>query len=364
MTAPPWRVPMVDLAARHAARGPAVEAAVLEVLRSGRYIGGPAVAAAEAALAARLGRAHGVGAGSGTDALVLGLLAAGLQPGDEVIVPAVSFFSTAGAVVRAGGVPVVVDVGPGLPLICPEALARAAGPRTRAVIPVHLYGHAADLPEGAPVGAFVLDDAAQALGATPPVGQGVAAALSLYPTKVLGVAGDGGLLATDDPALAARARRLGSHGQDGPHHHVLPGGFNSRLDAAMAAVALALLPGLDAELDARRRQHARVAAAVPGVLPAPAGGSVGSLIVLPPSRDRLQAALAAAGIESVPTYPRALSDQPALRALAADGRARLTPCPRAAAFCARALAVPCRGSLSEDDVQLLISTLIDALGPR
>ncbi|MFZ5479912.1 MAG: DegT/DnrJ/EryC1/StrS family aminotransferase [Myxococcota bacterium] len=344
---------MADLAARHARVAEAVERGVLEVLRSGRYVGGPVVAEAEHRLAAMFGWRHGVGVNSGTDALVYALQALGVSPGDEVIVPAVTFFATAGAVARIGARPVVADVRADLPLLDPATL--PIGPRTRAVVAVHLFGEACVLPD-LPVP--VVDDAAQAAGADPPAKVGAVGAASFYPTKTLGAAGDGGIVLADDPELAARARKLANHGMPEPHlHETVKGhvGANSRLDAVQAAVLLAHLDDLAARVARRRAIAARYDEAIaPRVRPLPRGPGhpVHHYVVLAGDRDALKARLADRGIETALYYPRPLSAQPAI--------APQPPTPRAARFCAEALALPVHEDLGDDDVARVIEAVLDA----
>lgn len=351
MTAP---VRLSPLAARHARVGPAVEAAALRVLRSGSYVRGAEGAALEAALAALHGRAHAVGVGSGTDALALALQALGVGPGDEVVVPAVSFFGTAAAVLAIGAVPVLADVLPDRPLLCPAAAAAAVGPRTRAVVPVHLYGDLA----AAPVrpGLAVVDDLAQAIGRRPPGGAGRAAALSFYPTKALGAAGDGGMVLTDDPAVALAVRALGhqGYGADGLHHPAagaVP--RNSRLDELQAAILRAQLDDLGARLERRRAVAAAYDAALGGrALTRDAESPVSVYTFRIDGRDAARAALAARGVETAVYYPAALGDQPALA-----GRVRGGPTPAARAFCAEALSVPCHEALTDDEVARVCAAL-------
>ena len=348
-------VRMADLAARHARVAEAAERGVLEVLRSGRAIGGPVVEAAERSLARAFGWGHGVGVNSGTDALILALQAVGVRPGDEVIVPAVSFFATAGAVVRAGAVPVIADVREDAPLLDAETLPLT--PRTRAVLAVHLYGARCVLP-ALPVP--VVDDLAQAIGADPPARTGSIGAASFYPTKTLGAAGDAGIVLTDDPDLAERVRRLANHGLVAPHlHEDVDGvvGANSRLDALQAAVLLAHLPDLGARVARRRALAACYDAALPPSvrrLPRDAAHPVHHYVVRVPERDRVRAHLADRGIETAVYYPRSLAAQPALAAWS-------RPTPRADAFCADCLALPVHEGLTDADVGRVVEALVRAL---
>jgi len=349
---------MINLVARHADAAAEVEAGVLAVLRGGRFVGGPVVAQAEAAVAALLGRRFGAGADSGTDALALALRALGIGPGDEVIVPAVSFFATAEAVLHTGARPVVVDVLPDRPLLDPDAARRALSPRTKAVVPVHLFG------DGAPplaLGVPVVDDSAQAVGATPPRGQGLLVAVSFYPTKVLGAAGDGGLVASDDPALIDRVRRLGAHGMPAPNLHERVAGHvggNSRLDAIQAAVLLGHLPRLAGRIARRQALAARLDAALGGLpIPRDPGGPVSVYVIRHPRRDALAARLALQGISTSVYYPLPMSAQAVLDGSPAEARRRT---PHAAAFCEQALALPCHEDLSDADLDRLIAAVREA----
>ena len=335
---------MADLAARHAGVAAGVERRVIDVLRSGTYIGGPVVAEAEVTLAAAFGWPHALGVNSGTDALVLALQLAGVRPGDDVIVPAVTFFATAGAVVRAGGVPVIADIRDDAPLLDSAALPMT--PRTRAVVAVHLFGAQCEVRDP---GVPVVDDASQAAGATPCARTGTIGAASLYPTKTLGAAGDAGVVLCADALTRERAWGLANHGQRAPHdHHALDGlvGTNSRMDALQSAVLLAHAPALPARIARRRALAAHYDDALPGWmrrLPRDAGHPVHQYVVRVPARERVRAALLEAGIETAVYYPRPLGDQPALAQWAR------TPTPNADAFCREALALPVHEHLSDDD---------------
>lgn len=347
-------IAMVDLAARHRRLAEATEAAVLNVLRSGHWIGGPEVQTCEQRGAALFGRSHGIGVNSGTDALVLALLALGIQPGDQVIVPALSFFATAGAVLRAGAEPVVVDVSADLPLLCPEAARAAMGPRVKAAIPVHLFGMACPDPA---LGLDLIEDAAQAIGWEPPARLGIISAASFYPTKTLGAAGDAGLAATDDPDLAQQIRSLANHGgvPGQPHLHrkvASHGGSNSRLDAVQAAVLNVHMADLPRRVARRRAASAAYDAALPAgvtAVPRSAGDPIHHYLLRSPERDRLAAHLAERGIASAVYYPRPLSAQPAL--------APQRPCPRADLWCASCLSLPCHGELQDEQLDRVCSAL-------
>lgn len=237
-----------------------LEAAFRRVLRSGHYINGPEVAAFEKECADYLGVRHAIGVSSGTDALLVALMALGIGPGDEVVCPTYTFFATAGAVARLGAKPVFVDSCPRCFNLDVDRLEAAITPRTKAIVPVHLFGQCADMDRiVATAGTIpVIEDAAQAIGASfrgrRAGGLGRLACFSFFPSKNLGAFGDGGLVATDDEALASRIRRLRVHGAEPKYFHDEVGG-NFRLDELQAALLRVKLPRLD-EATARRQAHA------------------------------------------------------------------------------------------------------------
>ena len=255
-------IPLVDLSVQHAQVADEVEAGFAEVLAVGDYIGGKAVSAFEQEYADFVGARSCVGAANGTDALEMALRAAGVGHGDEVVVPANTFIATAEAVVRAGARPVFVDVDDDALLIDPAAVEEALTDRTRAVIPVDLYGQVApfeQLPKSvAEHGIAVIEDGAQSQGATRhgrTAGTfGTLAATSFYPGKNLGAYGDAGAVTTDDDVLAQRVRLLGAHGSPAKYQHT-DFGFNSRLDTLQAVVLRSKLRRLQ-EWNAQRRQAA------------------------------------------------------------------------------------------------------------
>lgn len=340
-------VPLLDLQAQHATIRGEVEAAVRRVLDAQRFILGPEVEALEAAVAAYVGAPHAVGVSSGSDALLVALMAEGIGPGDEVITPAYSFFATAGAVSRLGARPVLVDVEPATFNADPRAMAAAVGPRTRAAIPVHLFGQMAEMgpllelaraprPDGRRL--VVIEDAAQAIGSEDAEGRragslGDYGCFSFFPSKNLGGAGDGGLVTAADPERAERLRVLRNHGAQPKYYHRVIGG-NFRLDALQAAVLAAKLPHLDAWTAGRQANAARyrrlfadagLAVPLPECVPARcAAGDCGldrvAGVVLPaerpgvrhiynqfvirtPRRDELRRHLAAHGVGSEVYYP-------------------------------------------------------------
>jgi dTDP-4-amino-4,6-dideoxygalactose transaminase len=259
-------VPLLDLVAQYRTIKDEVLPALQEVIESQQFIMGPAIAGLEAEVARLSHAAHGIGCASGTDALLLPLKALALEPGDEVITTAFTFFATAGTIHNTGGRPVFVDIDPATFNIDPAAVAAAIGPRTRAIMPVHLYGQMAAmerlLPIAAPRSLPVIEDACQAIGARRRIdGQwrhagelGWVGGFSFFPSKNLGAWGDGGMMVTNDAATAERLRRLRLHGGAKQYHHEEVG-TNSRLDTLQAVVLLRKLPHL-ADWSARRRAHA------------------------------------------------------------------------------------------------------------
>jgi dTDP-3-amino-3,4,6-trideoxy-alpha-D-glucose transaminase len=310
-------VPFLDLASVHRGLKDDIVGAISELIDEGVFTNGPAVAAFERAFAAYCGTDICVGTGSGLDALRLGLLAAGIEEGDEVIVPAMTFVATLEAVTQAGGRPVLADVDErdqGLDAAAAEATITA---RTRYLLPVHLYGQLTDVLAlrelAARHGLGIVEDACQAHGAERdgwPAGTvGVAAAFSFYPGKNLGAFGDAGALVTRDAELAARVRALREHGQYAKYTHELEG-YTSRLDTLQAVVLLRKLPLLEAWNDQRRAAAAFYSAALDGIgdlrTPFVPEGSrpVWHLYVVRTSqRDQLAEFLAARGIATGKHYP-------------------------------------------------------------
>jgi dTDP-4-amino-4,6-dideoxygalactose transaminase len=310
-------VTFVDLASQHAEVEHEVSAGLRRVMDACAFVGGPDVGAFESAWAAYCGRAHAVGVANGTDALELALRAVGVGAGHEVVVPTNSFIASAEAVARTGAEVRLVDCDPDHLLIDPDRIAEACTSRTRAVLPVHLYGQIAPM-EGVvaaadAAGVVVVEDAAQAHGARrngrPAGGWGVATGFSFYPGKNLGAYGDGGAVVTDDEQVAGALDALRNHGSRTRYEHPTLG-FNSRLDTFQAVVLSAKLARLDEWNEARRRAAARyedLLSGLPAVrLPATLAGNehVWHLyVVRVPERDRCLASLAAAGIPAAIHYP-------------------------------------------------------------
>ena len=321
-------VPMLDLVAQYATIRNDVLAAMMGVIETQHFIMGPAVGQLEVEIARLSHAKHGVGCASGTDALLLPLKALNLRPGDEVITTPFTFFATAGAIHNAGGTPVFVDIQPDTFNIDPGAVKRAITPRTRAIVPVHLYGQMADVLElmaiAAPKGVKVIEDAAQAIGARRRIdgewrmaGElGWVTGYSFFPSKNLGAWGDGGMMVTSDDAAADRLRKLRLHGGAKQYHHEEVG-LNSRLDTLQAAVLLAKLSHL-AQWSAKRREHAayytKALAGIAQVTPPvvdPANEHIFHQYTLRAQRrDELQAHLKKEGIGHAVYYPIPLHRQP------------------------------------------------------
>jgi dTDP-4-amino-4,6-dideoxygalactose transaminase len=340
-----------------------VRAAIERVVARGWFVLGPEVDAFETELAAAMGGGHAVGVGNGTDALALILRALGIGAGDEVITTPLSAAYSALAILMAGARPVFVDVDPARLTLDPARIEAAIGPRSRAILPVHLYGQPADM---APIeavasrhGLAIVEDCCQAHLATSggrPVGTiGAAGAFSFYPTKNLGALGDGGAVLTRDAALASRIRRLRNGGQTDRYHH-LEAGINSRLDEMQAAVLRARLPYL-ARWTGRRRalaaRYRRLLSSAPvRVLSEHDAGHVYHLFVVRSrSRGELQARLARNGIETLVHYPVAISRQPAF--------ADVDPadCLVAEQACDEVLSLPLHPAMTDADVDAVADAI-------
>ena len=329
-----------------------------EVLRSGQYILGPEVEAFESEFASFLGARHCVGVANGTDALTIALRALGIGPGDEVVVPALTFYATAEAVVNAGATPVLCDVDANTFDMTAATAEPAIGPRTKALLPVHLYGNPAPVAElrdlAGAHGLRLLEDAAQAAGAK--LGGAMAGALgdaatfSFFPSKNLGGFGDGGAIVTDDDEIAAAARTLRFHGSEDKELHTEIG-YNSRLDEMQAAGLRVLLPHLAGWTDSRRRVATGYAdSRLADLLELPAETAGGEscyhlYVVRCPGRDRLAEQLAAAGVGARAYYTIPLHRQPALREFVPR-----VPLPGVESAAAESLALPMGPALSDEQV--------------
>jgi dTDP-4-amino-4,6-dideoxygalactose transaminase len=371
-------VPLLDLQAQYGPIRAEILAALTRVADSQHFIGGPEVEAFEQEIAAHIGVGHAVGLSSGTDALLVALMALGVRPGDEVITPTFSFFATAGCVSRVGATPKLVDIDPVTFNVDPAAVAQAFTPRTKAVIPVHLYGQCADmdplLETARQRGVAVIEDAAQAIGATYKGRQagtmGRAGCFSFFPSKNLGAFGDAGLLTTDDEALAREVRLLRNHGAEPKYFHKRIGG-NFRLDAIQAAVLRVKLPHLDRWSDARQRNAERYdrlfadsGAAV--VLPQRAADRrhiFNQYVIRVTNRDAVRAELQKRGIGTEVYYPVPFHLQECFARLGY----RKGDFPLAEAAADEVLALPIYGELTEAqqrDVVLSVCSAQSAVGSQ
>ena len=325
--AEPAPVPMVDLVAQHARVRAEMEAALARVVESGRFIGGEECSALEAEFAAFCGVAHACGVANGTDALTLALRAWDVGPGHEVVTVANTFIAIGEAILLCGARPVFVDVDPETFTMDPGRLERALTPRTRLIVPVHLYGHPADMDPILEIarrrGLRVLEDAAQAHGASLSGRRagslGDAACFSFYPAKNLGAYGDAGMVTSADGAFIEKVRRLANHGAGAHRYENLVAGTNSRLDALQAAVLRVKLRHLDRWNEERRARvsaYTRALEGTPGLaVPRERAGarSAWHLYTLRVrERERLRAHLAARGIAAAVHYPRPIHLQPAM----------------------------------------------------
>jgi dTDP-4-amino-4,6-dideoxygalactose transaminase len=366
------KVPLLDLQAQYAPLREEILAAITRVADSQQFILGSEVERLEADLARMIGVEHAIGVSSGTDALLLALMALGVKAGDEVVTTAYSFFATAGVIARLGAVPVFVDIDPVTYNMDPSRLAAAVTPRTKAILPVHLFGLSAEmdpiLDEASRSGVPVVEDAAQAIGATyrsRPVGTlGAFGCFSFYPTKNLGAFGDAGLLTTSDAGLAARARRLRQHGERGRYEHVEVGG-NFRIDALQAAVLGVKAPHLAAWTEARRLNASRYArlfhdAGLGGdvVLPSEPRAcrhTFSQFVIRLRARDSARARLRERGIGSAVYYPLPFHLQPCFASLGY----RAGDFPGAERAAAETLAIPVYGELTLAGQQAVVEAIVE-----
>jgi dTDP-4-amino-4,6-dideoxygalactose transaminase len=311
-------IPLVDVKAQYAPLIPALKERFAGVIESGRFILGPNVAAFEREAADHLGVPQAIGVANGTDALVLVLDAMGIGAGDEVICPSFTFYATPEAIVQRGATPVFADIDPATMNLDPEDVAARITPRTKAIMPVHLFGRPAPLAELAGLGLPIVEDAAQAFGAPGVATTGVLSTFSFFPTKNLFALGDGGLVAATDEELAERVRLLRFHGSRDKVDFELVG-YNSRLDELQAAALRLFLPELEGWNLARREAAARYSELGLGdicELPADDGRHVYHMyVVRSQERDRLAAALTAAQISCASYYVTPMHLQPAMRFL-------------------------------------------------
>ena len=357
----------VDLKAQYAALKPQIDARIQRVLDHGQYIMGPEVEELEQRLAAFVGVRHCIGVASGTDALLIAMMSLGVGAGDEVITTPFTFAATAEMVVLLGAKPVFVDVEPDTCLIDARLIETAITPRTRALMPVSLYGQVADMDAinaiAARHGLPVIEDAAQSCGALyrgrRSGGLSTWGATSFFPSKPLGCYGDGGALFTDDAALAQAAREIRVHGQSARYVHTRIG-IGGRLDTLQAAVLLAKLERFDWELQRRRElstRYGELLADVRGVrtlaLRPDRDGVSGQYTVFVERRGHVQAVLQALGIPTAVHYPKPLHRQP-VYATAAD-------CRVSEQVAEQVLSLPMSADLSFDDQDRVVAALRRAL---
>lgn len=363
-------VPLLDLKAQYATIFEDVNAAIKRVVDSQVFIMGPEVSALESVFAEYCEVKHAIGVSSGTDALLAALMAYDIGPGDEVITTPYTFFSTAGAISRLGATPVFVDIDPTSFNMCPSSLTGAIGSRTKAIIPVHLYGQCSDMTNIMPVaksaGLPVIEDAAQAIGAKCDAGLaggiGDIGCFSFFPSKNLGAFGDGGMITTSDDILDEKIRRLRVHGAKPKYYHSIVGG-NFRLDALQAAVIRAKLPYLDDWTAARQRnrktyiaefQAARILEGLVTVPPVNSCFHVFNQFVIRVSkRDQLMAYLKENGIGCEIYYPVPLH----LQECYAELGYRRGSFPHAELAAAETLALPIYPELTE----MMIARVVDVI---
>lgn len=365
------KVPFVDLVSWAKPSREEYLAAFAQVLDTGAFVGGPQVASFEKAFAAFCGASHGVALDNGTDALLLALRALGVGPGDEVITAANSFFATAEAISHAGAKPVLADVDDTTLLLDLDDAAKRVTPKTKCVIPVHLFGQMADMER---VIAFakrcnlkVLEDSAQAHGATRAGARagsaGDAAAFSFYPTKNLGAIGEGGAVTTNDAEVADRVRRLRDHGQAGRHEHV-DIAYNARLDSVQCAcleISLKRLPrATEQRRAAAKRYRYKLLDAVRYVTEAANSAPVYHLMIVrvdAAKRDAIRDRLGKAGIATAIHYPTPIHLQPAYAHLGQ----RLGSCPVAERSVREMISLPMFPDITEEQVDYVCAELLSAL---
>jgi len=366
------KVPLLDLQAQNGPLRDEILAAIARVCDSQRFIMGPEVEALEVELARMLGVPHAVAVSSGTDAVLLALMALGIGPGDEVITSTYSFFATAGSIVRLGARPILVDIDPATFNADPAAIADAITPKTKAIMPVHLFGLSADmdplLDEASRSGIPVIEDAAQAIGATyksrPVGGLGAIGCFSFFPSKNLGAFGEAGLLTMRDVNIAARARMLRNHGMEPKYYHHLVGG-NFRMDAMQAAVLRVKAPHLDAWTEARRlnaRRYRRLFGDAGledrvGLPQEPEGCRhiFNQFVIRTPARDELKRHLDARGIGNEIYYPVPFHLQPCFASLGYHSG----DFPHAERAAVESLAIPIYGELAMEQQQMVVGAIAE-----
>jgi dTDP-4-amino-4,6-dideoxygalactose transaminase len=363
-------IPLLDLKRQYEPLRDDMEKVLQEVAASQYFIMGPQVEKFEHAAATWLGVEHAIGVASGTDALLVALMALDVGPGDEVILPTFTFFATAGVVSRLGATPVFVDIDPVDFNMDPALVRERVSDRTKAIIPVHLFGQSADLEaiREAVGDVPILEDCAQAWGADfggrYVGGHGIMGAFSFFPSKNLGGFGDGGMVTTNDAEVAAKLRELRVHGQSGPYLHPIVGG-NFRLDAIQAAVLRVKMPHVQGWIQGRRANSMRYVDAftqkgLDKILGLPLalsgrGHTFNQFVVRAPRRDELKQHLLDREIGCAVYYPLCLHLQPCFSDLGySEG-----DCPVAETASAEVLALPVFGELTEDEIAQVVSAIAE-----
>jgi len=377
------KVPLLDLKAHHEPIKAEIMAAVRKVVDRNGFILGPEVEELEKAVAAYSGSLHAVGVTSGTDALLVALMALGIGPGDEVVTAPYSFFATAGAIARLGAKPVFADIDPATFNIDPGKMEKAFTDKTKAVIPVHLYGQVADMdPIMAAAkkrGVAVVEDAAQAIGAEyknrrRACSFGAVGCLSFFPSKNLGGWGDGGMVVTDDPALAEKMRALRNHGSKVKYYHKMIGG-NFRLDSIQAAVLNVKLKYLDGWTAGRQRNAKKYAELFKasglvdkGVVKLPeavyekSGAKhyhiYNQFVIRVPNRDKLKAHLTAKEINTEVYYPVSFHEQECFAYLGY----KKGDFPESEKAAAETLALPIYPELTDEQKEFVVASIKEFVG--
>jgi len=369
---PQKKIEFIDLKAQYAVLRDEIAARMQKVLDHGQYIMGPEVKELETALAAHTGAKHCITVASGTEALLIALMALDLKPGDEVVTTPFTFAATAETIVLLGGVPVWVDIEPDTCNIDASKIEAAITPRTRSIMPVSLYGQCADMDEinaiAARHGLPVIEDAAQSYGAAYKGRRSnnlsTLGCTSFFPSKPLGCYGDGGAIFTSDDALAQAAREIRVHGQSARYTHTRVG-VGGRMDTLQCAIVLAKLGRLDWELQRRRelgaRYHQRLAGLNLTTLTVrPDRDSVwGQYTVRVADRARVQSVLTEAGVPTAVHYPRPLHRQPAYATYGNPDS-----CPLAIAAADEVMSLPMSPDLSDADMDRVVAALTAAVGRR
>ncbi len=378
MTVTAKKIQMVDLTSQYAKIQQEIDKAILDVVHSAAFINGPAVKNFQAELEKYLGVKHVIPCANGTDALQIAMMGLGLKPGDEVITADFTYVATAEVIALLGLKPVLVDVYPDTFTINIEALEKAITPKTKAIVPVHLFGQCAEMDELAAVakkhGLFIIEDAAQAIGADYISANGIrikAGAIgnvgctSFFPSKNLGCYGDGGAMYTNDSELAARLKMIANHGQSVQYHHDTIG-VNSRLDSIQAAILSVKLSHLDKYTAARRKAadfYDKSFSAMPGIkIPVRSKRSTHvfhqyTLLIEQGDRNKIKEQLAAKGIPALIYYPLPLHLQKAYR----DPRYREGDFPVTEMLCSKVLSLPMHTELDEETQNYIVRSLEECL---